>query len=467
MAKFPIRYFRSLRMVCLLVVFLSAVPAPRSQGLGEPQREQLLNGLNVLLWPAPGSSSVLIKLRIHSGSAFDLAGRSGEMSLLGDILFPDAATVDYFTEEMGGKLEVRVNYDSTTITMQGKASEFDKIVEVLRNGVLSTQLTPEVVDRVRQARIKILRETAVSPPVVADRAIAVRLFGDFPYGKPSEGSAEDVARIDRADLMLARDRFLNSNNATLGIVGGINPSHAMRILRQLLGPWRKSDQLVPTTFRQPQPPDPRVLIINSPSQTAEVRLAVRGLSRSDTDAVAADVLAKVAYRRWMESLPVLSRKPAFVRNDTHVLPGMFIFGAGVEETNVLDVITTARKVFESLIGIPPSAAELERAKNEVIAERSTGTKPEGAVDGWLDQETYKLKSVPDAMTVMQVSAADVQRAATRLFKEAKTASIITGDPVHLRAVLENRIPYEILGAIDTSSAPSKIPAKPAGTPNPR
>ena len=31
------------------------------------------------------------------------------MALLGDLLFPDAATVDYFTDEMGGKLDVSVN----------------------------------------------------------------------------------------------------------------------------------------------------------------------------------------------------------------------------------------------------------------------------------------------------------------------------------------------------------------------
>ena len=39
---------------------------------------------------------------------------------------------------MGGKLEVSVGYDSTTITMVGKAAEFEQIVEVLRNALLST-----------------------------------------------------------------------------------------------------------------------------------------------------------------------------------------------------------------------------------------------------------------------------------------------------------------------------------------
>src|SRR5262245_30640958 len=159
--------------LCLLVTF----HASQAQPPAVPETQELLNGLKILFWPQPGSSNVLVKLRIHSGSAFDLSGKAGEMALLGDLLFPDPETIDYFTEQMGGKLTVSVNYDSITITMLGKAEQLNNILEVLRNGLLATQLTPEVVARVRDARIKMVKDTAVSPAVVADRAIAARLFG--------------------------------------------------------------------------------------------------------------------------------------------------------------------------------------------------------------------------------------------------------------------------------------------------
>ncbi len=136
----------------MLLVVSAAFPQALS---AQPEREQLLNGLRLLFWLKPGSPDVILKLRINSGAAFDLAGKAGQMALLGDLLFPDPATVDYFTDEMGGKLDVSVNYDSTTITMVGKASEFEQIVEVLRNALLATQLTPEVVTRMRDARIKL------------------------------------------------------------------------------------------------------------------------------------------------------------------------------------------------------------------------------------------------------------------------------------------------------------------------
>src|SRR6185369_7680209 len=129
------------------VILFSALPLSAQTAPQQPEREQLLNGLRLLFFLKPGSPDVILKLRINSGAAFDLSGKSGQMALLGDLLFPDPATVDFFTDEMGGKLDVSVTYDSTTITMVGKTAEFEQIVGVLRNALLATQTTPEVVTR--------------------------------------------------------------------------------------------------------------------------------------------------------------------------------------------------------------------------------------------------------------------------------------------------------------------------------
>src|SRR5687768_11850080 len=75
--------------VCLMAFSSASVSA---QAPMEPERNRLLNGLRVLIWPRPGDQDVLLKLRIHSGAAFDLEGKAGTMALLGDVLFPDPTT---------------------------------------------------------------------------------------------------------------------------------------------------------------------------------------------------------------------------------------------------------------------------------------------------------------------------------------------------------------------------------------
>src|SRR5215475_5276598 len=71
----------------LLAVIGASSVAARAQATVEPEREQLLNGLRILLWPRNADQDVLIKVRIHSGAAFDVAGKAGQMAILSDLLF--------------------------------------------------------------------------------------------------------------------------------------------------------------------------------------------------------------------------------------------------------------------------------------------------------------------------------------------------------------------------------------------
>jgi zinc protease len=409
----------------------------------------------------------LVKLRIHSGSAFDLAGKSGEMALLGDALFPDPATIEYFSEQMGGRLAVSVNYDSMTITMRGKAEQLDNILEVLRNAILATQLSPEVVNRVRETRIKMLRDTAVSPAIVADRAIARRLYGDFPYGKPSAGSPEDLARIDRADLMLARERFLNSNNATLAIVGGANQSRALRTLKQLFGPWRRAEQVIPSTFQTPKPPASQILLVRTPSPTAELRIALRGLSKSDPDGIVSDVVAQIVRSRWQALMPSSGKSPVFVRSERHSLPGMFVLGAALDNAALITAIDAASKVFDSMTASPINTAELKPAIDAVVLENSRAPRdPDSRPDRWLDMETYRLNS-DRASSLLSVSTADVQRVAARLFKDRAVATVIVGDVDQLKPILQPHLQFEVLGEIAAPASSPKPPSKPGPRNPPR
>jgi len=440
---------------CLILIQASA----RAQVPMEPEHARLLNGLRVLIWSRPGDQDVLLKLRVHSGAAFDLAGKAGSMALLGDILFPDATAREYFTE-MQGRLNVSTDYDSLTITMQGRAHEYERIVEILRTALVTTQLTPENVAKVRDGRIKVLKETSISPPMLADRAIAARLFGDFPYGRPSAGSVESLERVERADLIFARERFLSPNNATLTIIGGIQTNRAMRALRQLLGVWRKSEKLVPATFKQPAMPDPRTLIVNAPAdQSVEVRLAVRGLSRQDADAPAAAVLAVVARQRWTRLIPELARSPVYVRHGALALPGIFVMGASVDTVLAGKTLSSAKEVMQSLASSPVTVVELEQAKNELVTLAGNQlAKPDGVADAWLDGDTYGLSSVAERMRALSgVTAADIQRVATRLIQGGAFASVVLGNSEVLKAQIERYGKVEIMGEITPKSEPGTEP----------
>ena len=447
--------------ICLLLITLACTRAA-AQTYPEPVREHLLNGLTVLFSQRPGDSTVLIKLRVESGAAFDLAGKGGTMALLGDVLFPDPVTREYVSEQLGGRLEVDTNHAAIDVTISGRANELERMVDFLRGAIVTPQITLENVARIREAKLKQLLERANSPADTADREIAARLFGAYPYGHPSTGTAESVARIDRPDLMLARERFLNANDATIVVIGGVEKSRVMRALRQLLGPWQKGNRTVPATFRQPNPADARVLIIDQTgSQKAELRLAVRGFSRADRDAEAASLLALIVRDRLRASSTDLAN--VFARHEAHDLPGMFVLGASVPSALAAKALSGAQDVMISLAKTGPTALEFERARGEMLAEitrlGSQEDSREATADIWLLMELYRL--MPAATQIRSLTLADAQRAATRLFKDAAPAKIVVGDAGQLKANLGGAA--EVRGArpeVKTTADPAMPTKKP-------
>jgi hypothetical protein len=65
-----------------------------------------------------------------------------------------------------------------------------------------------------------------------------------------------------------------------------------------------------------------------------------------------------------------------------------------------------------------------------------------------------------------VSAAEVQRVANRIFNKT-VVSLAAGETAPLKAALQGRFQYEVLGEIASPAPPPKPPAKPSGSDNPR
>jgi predicted Zn-dependent peptidase len=143
-------------------------------------------------------------------------------------------------------------------------------------------------------------------------------------------------------------------------------------------------------------------------------------------------------------------------------------GAAVNTLSAADTIANAKKVLESLAGTPATAAELERAKTELVNETAVMTSKSDALpDPWLDADTYRLSAVQDQLSLLRgVSAADIQRVASRLFKDPAIASVLAGDSAQLKPSLQGRFQFEVLGEIAVPAASPKPPTKPASSVSP-
>ena len=106
--------FAGLLFFGIILVLASPI---RSQSLrNSPREEKLLNGLKLLMFDAPSDNKVTLKVRIHAGSAFDPQGKEGVMKLLATNFFPNPEIKEFFTDQLGGSIEVESNYDYIQIT---------------------------------------------------------------------------------------------------------------------------------------------------------------------------------------------------------------------------------------------------------------------------------------------------------------------------------------------------------------
>jgi zinc protease len=349
--------------------------------------------------------------------------------------------------------------------LSGRASEFEQIAEQLRTAIISTPLTVENLQRIRDARIKSLIQNTRTRSSVADALVRQRLFVNHPYSRSIEGTAETLAVVDLTDLANARDRFLNPNNAELVLVGGVDPDRAMRFFSQTLGPWRKSDAIVPPTFRIPAHPDRRVLVADFPSsELAEIRVATIAPSRRDKRYSAARLLSIIAQERWRVALSTGSVAPSSlqVRYRPHVLPGTFELSASVRTSSTAEVIVSASKILSDLAAGNCSAAELARAKSVAIAELSESLRDDDSLASmWLTIEALRLDPVSEQVRAFDaVTLAQLQSFAAAIFKESEVASVAVGNADQISQLLTGKLAFQVFSE-PAKPSPARVTSPPS------
>lgn len=398
-------YFVKYALLALVLFTTAAGSSAQAVKSAQPRQEKLLNGLKLLMWTEPATEKATVKLRVHSGAAFDTLGKEGTMALLADALFPSDSAREFFSEDLGGSLSVESNYDYIQINASGKATQILPVLETLAAAITKPQIDRETTDKIRQARLERIRELEKNPSYVADLAAAKRLFGSYPYGRSAEGTAESLAKIDFADLLLAKQRFLTADNATLAVSGNIKPDYVFKAVRQLFGGWEKSDKRVPATFAQPDAPDATVLTVKSPDERrSELRVAFRGVARNDRDFWAATILARILSKRF----------DGEVRQNSNLLPSIFTMRVSAVDIQMSPAAQMIKAIVDASFNPPIKTEEFAAAKELTLNE----SRQKNAADYWLDVDTYKIASVKaDAQTAQDVALADVQRVAERIRKE--------------------------------------------------
>lgn len=419
--------FTKLAVLSLYIVISAFVPA---FGQPNPRQEKLLNGLRVLMWSQPSAGNVAVKLRIHSGAAFDQQEKEGAVCALAESLFATNESREFFSDDLGGSLRIVCNYDYVEIAADSKPESYLTMLETIAGAVSSPLIDRQSTDAAKARVAAFIAREEKTSGYAADVAVQKRLFGTFPYGRPAYGSTESLRRIDFADLRFAYDRLFGADNATIVITGNFPPDVAYRAMRRYFGSWLKSDKKIPATFRQPETPAAGSQVLESPENgAAEIRYAVRGVARSDRDFPSARVLTKILEQRLRSKAADGQRTNVWVRNHSNVLPGAIVIGFSRIPGGMTAAVTSeppkpgTNDVVVNALNEKITDAEFTAAKNAVSAEFNQYD----VATRWLDVDTYKLPGVKAVQNSFDsVSLADVQAFADKLKLQPVASVVLLG-----------------------------------------
>ncbi len=422
------QFTRFYNLAAFALVILTASPGVFAQSAAQqPRQERLLNGLKLLMWSDPSAPKVTVKIRIHAGSAFDPQGKEGVMRLLADNIFPTEAARDFFREDLDGSLEVTTNYDYIQIDATGKSDEFLNILSTLSAAVANPVIDKPTTARLKEELLAKVKQMEGEPGYVADQAVAKRLFGTFPYGRPQNGTSESIGKIDFADLLDAKQRFLTADNATVAITGNYDKVLGYRAARRYFGPWLKSDRRIPSTFRQPDPPPTALLSVPSPkADVSEIRYAIRGTARGDKDFAVSKVYAAIIESRLRSRVPSVNSDKVFARMTEHILPGILTIGLSAFRNDSANGKVEANDLVIKALNDPITDAEFTTARNAFAAEWAK----RDVIGMWLDIDTFKTgEPAAEQKLADEVTIAAVRAFADRV-KSAPAASVLVNTPAN-------------------------------------
>lgn len=408
-------------------------------------KQALPNGLRLIMVEDHSTPVITLQVWYHVGSKDERPGRTGFAHFFEHLLFKGSKNVppDVYSRiiEAAGGVDNATTREDVTIyyqTIPGNYLERVLWLEADRLGGLlvddaNFKSEREVVKEERRSRL----ENAPYGLVFEDLYRAA--FTVHPYKQVAIGTMEDLNKAEVRDVMDFHRTFYRPDNATVILIGDFVPAEASRLAQKYLG-----------AIPRPAQPLPRVTV-QEPLQTAERRVSKWYGNYSPLPAVihgyrmpamcspdsyplnlAANILSNGEssrlYRKLVYEDQIAVQTAGFGNFTEH--PNLFwVFAVMNPGKNPAEGEKAIEAQLEMMKKTPVSAEELEKAKNQMIANFILSRQT-------VEQKAFALGNLtvvcgdPGLFNTqldryLAVSAADIQRVAQKYFvPEQRTVLVI-------------------------------------------
>ena len=435
-ARLPV--VASAMLLCLAAPVLTAkAHAMKIQQVRSP------GGIDAWLVQEHAVPLIALRFVFEGGSSQNPAGKEGVANFLSAMMDEGAGDLDSqkFQERME-ELAFRMSFEDARDGFYGSfetlTANRDPSIEMLRLAVNQPRFDADAVERVRKQLLSGLAFAAKNPNRVAGKAWSAQAFPGHPYGLPSDGTPESIAKIARDDLEAFRKRTFARDNLRVVAVGDINAEQLGALLDRVFGDLPAKADLTPVAVTTPEAKE-RVQVIPMDVPQSVVQFGAPGIARDDDDFMAAFVLNQI-----LGGGGFASRLTEEVREKRGLAYSVYsylqpyrraaIFAGGVATKNEevgrsLDVI---RAELRRMAEEGPTPEELQNAKDYLTGSFAlrfdTNAKIANQLLGFLF-EGYGIDYIDKRNALVSaVTLDDVKRVAARLLKADELIVTVVGKP---------------------------------------
>jgi predicted Zn-dependent peptidase len=400
------------------------------------------NGLRIVTSSMPHIHSVCTSIFIGAGSRYESAEQAGISHFVEHLLFkgtkqrPTAKEISEAIEGIGGVLNGGTDKEMTVYWTKVVRPHFRIGLDVLADMIRASKFDPVEVEKERQVIIEEINMSMDSPQQRVNMLIDQVIWLDQALGREVAGSKETVSALTTQALRSYWGGQYTPKNTVVSVAGDISHDETVAYISSISDDW--AGDMMPASWipvRDGQD-DPRLLMEFRETEQAHLCLALRGVSNSDPDRFAFDILNIVLGEGMSSRLFQELRERRGLAYDVHSYGSHFLDSgsltiyAGVEPKNIEAAI---RVILDELSRFKAeNVPEQELAKAREMGKGRLMLRMEDTrnVSGWLGGQellTGEIKTVDEVVSIVDaITRDDIRRVAQRLFHSAGLSLAVVG-----------------------------------------
>jgi zinc protease len=373
-------------MAPLQAAIVSAALVLASAAHAGPRVFTLSNGLRVIVKEDHRAPTVVQQVWYRAGSMDESTGTTGVAHVLEHMMFKGTRRVgpeefSRLVAEAGGRDNAFTSTDYTVYHEQVHRDRLPFVMSLESDRMANLKIRPE--EFAREIKV-VMEERRLSyedqPRSLLDESLLATAFAAHPYKWPTIGWMQDLQNMTWRDAAAWYKSWYAPNNATLVVVGDVDPDQVIAWAKRYYGPLARKAVPARKPLSEPEQRGMKRVVLKAPAELAYVRLGYKAPAlrdpAKDWEPFAVSILVKVlggndAAR--LNQILVRERRIATSAGAEYELisrgPGMvFLNAAAAQGHGGSELETALREIVARVVAEGVSAEELQRAKVQLLAQ---------------------------------------------------------------------------------------------------